>query len=179
MPPSPFLEAVYRHMLAHHYGRRTADSYLYWIRFFIRFHNKRHPQEMGAQQVMAFLDFLANERQVSVSTQKIALNALAFLYNKYLQKTLGDLGTFNKASRPRKLPVVLTRTEVSSILGKLSGTPVAACFDDLRVRFAAYRSNHLTRQQYRFRSRPRPYMVRKGQQASCRYACARTLSLLT
>ncbi len=123
MPPSPFLDAVSRHMLAHHYGKRTVDSYLYWIRFYIRFHNKRHPKELGSGEVMAFLSFLANDRNVSVSTQKIALNALAYLYNKYLGKPLGELGVFNKARRPRKLPVVLTRTEVASLLGKLSGSP--------------------------------------------------------
>lgn len=120
--PSPFLEALSRHMLAHHYSRRTVDSYLYWIRFFIHFHNKTHPQDMGAAEVKAFLAFLANDRRVSVSTQKICLNALAYLYNKYLQKNLGDLGAFNKATRPRKLPIVLTRHEVSLILGQLSGS---------------------------------------------------------
>jgi len=123
MPPSPFLEAVYRHMLASHYSRRTADSYVYWIRFYIRFHGKRHPLEMGAGEVMAFLSFLANERQVSIATQKLALNALAYLYNKYLQKPLGELGVFNKAARPRKLPVVLTPAEVASILAMLNGSP--------------------------------------------------------
>lgn len=123
MAPSPFMDALSRHMLAHHYGKRTVDSYLYWIRFYIRFHSKRHPQEMGSSDVMAFLSFLANERHVSVATQKIALNALAYLYNKYLGKPFGELGYFNKASRQRKLPVVLTRVEVGALLGKLRGSP--------------------------------------------------------
>jgi hypothetical protein len=68
MPPSPFLEALSRDMLAHHYGKRTVESYLYWARFFIRFHGKRHPREMQAGEVMAFLAFLASERNVSVAT---------------------------------------------------------------------------------------------------------------
>jgi len=123
MAPSPFLEAVYRYMLAHHYGKRTADSYLYWIRFYIRYHNKRHPQEMGGGEVMAFLTYLANERNVAVATQKIALNSLAFLYNKYLDKPFGQLGMFNKATRQRKLPVVLTCAEVTNLLARLSGSP--------------------------------------------------------
>lgn len=123
MPPSPFLDAVSRHMLAHHYGKRTADSYIYWIRYYIRFHDKRHPKDMGAGEVMAFLNFLANDRRVSVATQRIALNALAYLYNKYLGKPFGQLGTFNKASRPRKLPVVLTRIEVAALLNQLKGSP--------------------------------------------------------
>jgi integrase len=121
MPPSPFLDAVSRHMLAHHYSKRTAESYVYWIRFYIHFHNKRHPKDLGAGEVMAFLNFLANDRRVSVATQKIALNALAYLYNKYLSKPLGQLGTFNKASRPRKLPVVLTRIEFDHGLVRVWG----------------------------------------------------------
>ncbi len=123
MPSSPFMESLHQYMLAHHYGRRTTDSYSYWIRFYIRFHNKRHPQELGATEVMEFLSFLASERQVSISTQKIALNALALLYNKFLGKPLGTLGAFNKAAKPRKLPVVLTRTEVGNLLARLSGSP--------------------------------------------------------
>lgn len=122
MANSPFMDALYRHMLAHHYGKRTVDSYLYWIRYYIRYHNRRHPQEMGAGEVMAFLSFLAVDRQVSVTTQKVALNALAYLYNKYLGKPFGELGSFNKAARPRKLPVVLTRQEVARLLGRLSGS---------------------------------------------------------
>ena len=123
MAPSPFMAALYRHMLAHHYSKRTVDSYLYWIRYYIRFHKKRHPQELGAGEVMAFLTFLANDRHVSVATQKVALNSLAYLYNKYLCKPLGELGFFNKATRQRKLPVVLTRTEVAMLLGRLTGSP--------------------------------------------------------
>lgn len=122
MASSPFMDSLHRHMLAHHYSKRTVDSYLYWIRYFIRFHNRRHPREMGAGEVMAFLSFLAVDRHVSVTTQKVALNALAYLYNKYLGKPFGELGSFNKASRPRKLPVVLTRQEVAKVLGQLSGS---------------------------------------------------------
>ena len=79
MTKSLFLKALAEHMMAHHYGKRTIDTYLYWIAYFIRFNKKRHPQELGAEQVKAFLVFLAVERHVSVATQKIVLNALAFL----------------------------------------------------------------------------------------------------
>jgi integron integrase len=122
MVASPFMEALHRHMLVRHYSKRTIDSYLYWIRYYIRFHRKRHPQEMGAPEVMAFLTFLAVERTVAVATQKIALNALAFLYNKFLDKPIGELGAFNKSTRQPKLPVVLTRVEVGHLLAKLTGT---------------------------------------------------------
>jgi integron integrase len=123
MAPSPFLDDLYRHMLAHHYGKRTADSYRYWIRFYIHFHKFRHPRDLSSAQVSEFLSFLANERQVSVATQKIALNALVYMYGKYLNQPLGNLGSFNKSSRQRKLPVVLTRTEVAALLQQLTGSP--------------------------------------------------------
>ena len=65
--------------IVRHYGKRTIDGYLCWVRYYIRYHDKRHPLEMGAGKVMAFLSFLACERCVSVATQKIELNALARL----------------------------------------------------------------------------------------------------
>ena len=89
---SPFLSSVYDYMSVRRYSRRTIKSYLYWIRYFILFHDKRHPEAMGALEVEQFLTHLAVTRKVSASTQKIALNALAFLYNKLLEQPLGDLG---------------------------------------------------------------------------------------
>lgn len=121
MPASPFLENLRQNMLVRHYSKRTIDSYLYWIRYYIRFNGMRHPTELGPLQVMSFLTFLADQRLVSVATQKIALNALAFLYNKHLNLPLGSLGTFNKANRPRKLPVVLTRVEIGKLLSNMRG----------------------------------------------------------
>ena len=98
MPPSPFMQDLAQKMLMRHYSKRTVDSYCYWIRYYICYHGKRHPKDLGREHVMAFLTFLANQRSVSVSTQKIALNALAFLYNKYMDLPFGELGTFNKAN---------------------------------------------------------------------------------
>lgn len=123
MPASLFLENLRRNMLVRHYSKRTIDSYLYWIRYYIRFNGMRHPTELGPTQVMSFLTFLADQRLVSVATQKVALNALAFLYNKHLDLPLGSLGTFNKANRPRKLPVVLTRVEIGKLLSNMRGGP--------------------------------------------------------
>jgi integron integrase len=121
---SPFLSSVHDYMSVRRYSKRTIKSYLYWIRYFILFHDKRHPEAMGALEVEQFLTHLAVTRKVSAATQKIALNALAFLYNKLLEQPLGDLGEFSRARTPAKLPVVLTRLEMTRMLGKMSGTPL-------------------------------------------------------
>lgn len=71
-------------MRVHHYSIRTEKSYWYWIRYFIRFHKLRHPLELGATEVNAFLSWLAVERKVAAATQNLALNALVFLYDKVL-----------------------------------------------------------------------------------------------
>jgi len=108
-------------MLVRRYSRRTVDTYLRWIKYFIVFHNKQHPEKLGSADVESFLTFLAVERDVSAATQAIALNALAFLYKNILNKPLGDIGHFRRASRQQKVPVVLTVDEVSRLLSKLKG----------------------------------------------------------
>ena len=120
---SPFLQSIADYMCVRRYSRRTVKSYIYWIKYFIVHHQMRHPEEMGAAEVEQFLTFLAVERKVSIATQKIALNALAFLYGRFLDRPLGNLGEFNRASRPQNLPVVLGRTEVRQLLNRLTGTP--------------------------------------------------------
>ena len=118
---SPFLNSVSDYMAVRHYGKRTIRSYLYWIRYFIVFHKMRHPNDMGATEVELFLTHLAVTRKVSVSTQKVALNALAFLYNRVLEQPFGELGEFNRSHKARNLPVVLTRGEVSRLLQCMTG----------------------------------------------------------
>ena len=101
------------------YSIRTEKTYLVWIKHFIRFHNMRHPTDMGREEVRGFLSYLASERNVAVNTQKTALNALAFMYNKVLQQPLGDLG-FQTAKQYRRIPSVLSPIEVQQILTELS-----------------------------------------------------------
>lgn len=117
--PSPFLESIRSDMRLRGYSIRTEKSYLGWIKRYIYFIHKRHPSEAGAAEVKAFLSWLANERHVAVNTQKIALNALVFLYHKFLKQELGDLG-FSLATKQRQLPSVLFPNEVSNILRHLS-----------------------------------------------------------
>jgi len=122
--PSPFIVSISRFMAVRHYSPRTIEAYLYWIKYFIHFHNKRHPQEMGGLEIERFLSFLAVERRVSMATQKLALNALAFLYNRFLNQPLGDISGFRRSKIPPKLPVVLTRVETSAFLAQLQGVPL-------------------------------------------------------
>lgn len=108
-------------MTVRRYSKRTIESYLYWIRYYIRFHQLRHPSELGTEAVEQFLTHLAVDRTVAASTQALALNALAFLYNTFLRQPLGDLGAFRRSSRQQKLPAVLTTDEVRRLLATLTG----------------------------------------------------------
>src|SRR5688572_75030 len=99
-----------------HYSRRTEKAYWYWIRCFIFFHGKRHPAEMGAAEVSAFLSWLATERNVAAATQNQALSALLFLYKHVLGMDLPWLGDLVRAQRPVRLPTVLSEGEVRRLL---------------------------------------------------------------
>lgn len=79
---SPFINSLIRYMSVRQYSKRTIESYLYWIKCFIFYHQKRRPGDLDGQEVEQFLTFLSVERGVSAATQKLALNALAFLYNR-------------------------------------------------------------------------------------------------
>ena len=102
-----------------HYSPRTEESYLRWVRDFVRFHQRRHPREMGAAEVTAFLNDLAVRRRVSASTQNQALCALVFLYRKVLELDLPALDGLQRAQRPEHLPTVLSRPDVLALLDHL------------------------------------------------------------
>jgi integron integrase len=117
------LEVTRETIRTRHLALRTEQSYLQWIRRYVAFHGRRHPRELGAPQVEEFLSHLATERHVSASTQNQALQALLFLYRHVLSIDLPWLENVTRASRPRHLPVVLTRAEVRSLLAQLEGMP--------------------------------------------------------
>lgn len=121
---SPFIDSLTRYMSVRRYSPRTIKTYLYWIKYFIHYHNKCHPDQMGEQEVEQFLTFLSVERCVSAATQKLALNALAFLYNRFLNMPLVNASGYRRSRIPPKLPVVLSRLEVSRLLSQLSGVPL-------------------------------------------------------
>jgi integron integrase len=103
-------------------SRSTEKSYIHWIRHFIHYHGKRHPKELGTEDVNAFLSHLATHRKVSASTQNQALCALVFLYKQVIGEEFGELEGLIRAKRRRNLPVVLTREEVQRVLSHLEGT---------------------------------------------------------
>ena len=115
------LDAVRRAIRVRHYSYRTEQSYLYWVRYFVRFNRRRHPREMGEAEVGAFLTWLAVERQVAAATQDQALNALVFLYRAVLEQPLGNLPQVVRAKVPRRLPSVLSIEEVGTLLSHLEG----------------------------------------------------------
>lgn len=106
-----------------HFSPRTEDSYRYWIRQFIYFNGKRHPNTLGGAEVEAYLNHLAVVRHVAASTQTQALNALVFLYDSVLQKPLGELAGLKRVQQRHRVPVVLTREEVKAVLEQMTGIP--------------------------------------------------------
>lgn len=103
-----------------HYSYRTEQQYVGWIRRFILFHDKRHPLGMGEPEVTSFLSHLASDRNVAAATQAQALAALLFLYRHVLRVELPWVEGLVRARRPKRLPVVLSRSEVRRTLAQMS-----------------------------------------------------------
>lgn len=117
-----FMPALRRHMRESGLAYRTEQTYTHWIKRFIHFHKLRHPKELGALDVEEFLNHLSVDSHCSVNTQKIALNALVYLFKRFLGIELKVLN-FRPARQYRKLPVVYSRAEVQAILAELEGVP--------------------------------------------------------
>jgi integron integrase len=115
-------EQVHEVMRFKQFSLRTESAYWNWMRQFIFFHQKRHPREMGKTEVEAFLTHLAKARNVSVSTQNQALNALVFLYREVLHQPFDPLGNIERPHRLPRIPVVLSRMEVNQLLAAMEGT---------------------------------------------------------
>lgn len=117
---SQFLEGVRTGMRMRGYSLSTEKTYMLWIRRFIHFTSNSHPSVVPLSQIEAYRSYLAVKQGVSVNTQKTALNALAYLFEKHLKREMGDLG-FTLANKQRTLPGVLSVDEVRAVLAELSG----------------------------------------------------------
>jgi integron integrase len=121
--PPRLLDQVRQTIRLKHFSLQTEKSYVYYITQFILFHNKRHPRDMGVDEIRAYLTHLAVEKNVAASTQNIALSALLFLYKQVLKIDLPYIDQIERAKKPKRVPVVYSRAEVKSILANLEGTP--------------------------------------------------------
>jgi integron integrase len=118
--PTRFLDLLRLHIRGQGLAYRTEQTYVHWIKRFIVYHGKRHPKDMGAADVEGFLTHLSVNRHCSTNTQRIALNALVYLYKRFMGLDLGNL-QFHPARGQRRLPVVYSREEITAILLQLRG----------------------------------------------------------
>ena len=121
MAEPKLLDKVHVELRTRHYSIRTEEVYVNWIKRFIFFNNKRHPKEMGEAEIKQFVNYLADKKQVSGSTQNQALNAILFLYKEILKKEIGWISEIKYAQRKKHLPVVLSKHEINTILNNLDG----------------------------------------------------------
>ena len=105
-----------------HYSIRTEEAYVHWIKRYIFFHGKRHPRELGGEQVREFLTHLAVKGKVAAATQNQALAAILFLYKEVLGVELPWIDGIERAKRPKRLPVALSPTQVQALFSHLGGT---------------------------------------------------------
>lgn len=117
------LDQVRDLMKLKNYSPNTIRIYTEWMRRYILFHNKQHPVELGADHVRSFLNYIVQSMNLSASAQNQALNAIVFLYKHVLQVDLGPIGETLRAKRTKRLPTVLTRNEVRSVLDAIEGKP--------------------------------------------------------
>lgn len=115
------LDRVRWHLRVKHYSIRTEQAYVDWIRRYIVFHRKRHPNEMSEKEITEFLTHLAVEKSVAASTQNQAFSALLFLYQQVLERKLDFIDNVQRVTRPAKLPVVFTRAEAQAVLARMHG----------------------------------------------------------
>jgi integron integrase len=119
--PTRLLDAVRSEIDVRHYSFRTRKAYVEWITRYIRFHKKRHPRDMGGEEVREFLGHLASDLRVAPATQAQALSAILFLYKRVLRVDLPWIDNVIRAHRPRRLPTVLDKAEAKKVIAHLRG----------------------------------------------------------
>ena len=118
--PTKFLDQLTFHMRSKNLAYRTEKTYIGWIKDFIIFHNKKHPEKMGTAEINAYLSHLSVTKNLSINSQKTALNAIVYLYKKLLKREIGELN-FSYSQRPRNLPTVFSHEEAMTIIDQLEG----------------------------------------------------------
>lgn len=116
------LDQVRNVMRVNHYSKKTEEAYISWIKRFILFHNKRHPIDMGAEEIKSFINNLVTNYHVSSATQNQALQGILFLYKNILNKDVGWIENIKHSTRVKHLPVVLSKREVARVFDNLEGT---------------------------------------------------------
>lgn len=119
--PTRLMDRLRAFMRARHMAYRTEKTYCTWILDFIRYHKRKHPEQMGTDEVNAWLSHLANNRHVAINTQKTALNAVVFLFKQFLGRELNNIA-FANANKGQRLPVVFSYDEALRALAQMSGT---------------------------------------------------------
>lgn len=117
------LEKVRQEIRRRNYSYSTEKSYSDWIKQFIRFHKMQHPNQLKEKDIVSFLNYLAQSRDVAPSTQNQALCAIVFLYKNVLKSEIGNLENLKRAKKPKHLPTVLSKKEVKNLLNKMDGIP--------------------------------------------------------
>ena len=123
MAEEKLLDKVKTEIRTRHYSKRTEQAYAGWIKKFILFHNKKHPSEMGANEIRAYINNLATNHHVSSSTQNQALQGILFLYKNILKKDVGWINEIKRSARVKHLPIVFSKKEVIKIFEYLYGLP--------------------------------------------------------
>ena len=121
MEKPKLLDVVRSRIRLKHMSRKTEEAYVYWIKRFILYFDKRHPREMGEKEIEKFLTYLAVNENVAASTQNLALNAIIFLYTQVLQRNLGQIQDVARATTPKRIPVVFSQREIHAIFSHLEG----------------------------------------------------------
>lgn len=123
MSKSSLINQLRTEIRRRNYSYRTEQAYANWIIRFVKYHDLTHPLKMNEDQVVKYLNYLAEEREVAGSTQNQALCAILFLYKHVLNKPLEGMMDFKRAKTPKNLPVVLTTDEIQRVLRNMDGTP--------------------------------------------------------
>lgn len=122
MSQSTLLSNIRTEIRRRNYSYRTEKAYTKWVIRFVKFHKLRHPKEMAEEEIVEYLNYLAEERAVAASTQNQALCAILFMYEHVLGIPLQKFENFKRAQKPKKLPIVLSQQEARRILERMEGT---------------------------------------------------------